>query len=340
MAFNASSAVNGNATNYEIMDNPCLHLGKGQFYLGSVISTLGIIGNAAFMFVVLRVPSMRTVTNAYLVNLAVADLLHLSTHLFMWVCILYDPEKCRLDMLYCYLLLPSRVSQYVSMFTVTMLSVERYLAMCKPLVYRNGVIHKKRFVQMVIVAIWALSTILVIGTFISCTDDTIMETVQIVDGVLFLICVGLLMATVLTIYVVIIKQVRQSSNSVKSHEKQIIRVCLVTALVYFVCTIPSVFGSIFLLMSILSSQQICRVKLTVNMSTIFLEVNSAVNPLIYNALSSNYRKAFGRAFGFISARHNQRSGTLTGSTRLNDGNDTRRRKRHNSAYTSCTATTV
>ena len=34
----------------------------------------GIVGNLAFLAVVVKIPSMRTITNAYLVNLAVCDI--------------------------------------------------------------------------------------------------------------------------------------------------------------------------------------------------------------------------------------------------------------------------
>ena len=40
-----------------------------------LVEIVGVVGNVVFILMVLRVPNMRTITNAYLVNISVADLL-------------------------------------------------------------------------------------------------------------------------------------------------------------------------------------------------------------------------------------------------------------------------
>ena len=44
-----------------------------------MLSIFGVIGNGTFLFIVAKLPEMRTFTNAFLVNVAVCDILFLLT---------------------------------------------------------------------------------------------------------------------------------------------------------------------------------------------------------------------------------------------------------------------
>ncbi|XP_077988863.1 kappa-type opioid receptor-like [Glandiceps talaboti] len=284
----------------------CISDSNTQYIAGLSICSLGIVGNLAFMFVVLRVAYMRTATNAYLVNLAVADLLHLSTHWFTWICALRDQSMFHTSVpLLCVDVFLSRITQYVSLFTVTVLSVERYMAFCKPVMYREGIIHKRSRIVQVIVFTWSLAILLSLEMFTACLrmdldgrrlPEVIFESIYVVVA----IC---LMCVVISVYSIIIRQVRRvhnngSSGSIRTHEHQIMRVCLTTALAYFIFTLPPVVLMITYLLWRYDGVNISQdvIICLANLGTFSLEINSSVNLIIYNAVSSRYRKAFRDAF--------------------------------------------
>ncbi|XP_006825250.1 somatostatin receptor type 5-like [Saccoglossus kowalevskii] len=266
-----------------------------QYTIGIVICGAGILGNLAFMFVVFRVASMRIIPNAYLVNLAIADLLHLLIHQVFWFTYVFGGNITN-QVVRCMLFFIVRISQYVSMFTVTMLSIERFLALCRPLTYRNGVIHKKMFVAFMIFLIWFVSTAVTAEAFYDCFSPSAIRSLP--GQIFYIVSLFTLMLLVLVVYILIIRQVKQSSQAVRNKEKQIVRVCLATALVYFLCMLPSVTNAIFTVMIAEHPwiQLDINLACLLNVSNYFLEVNSAVNPLIYTTMSSNYRRAFKKAF--------------------------------------------
>ncbi len=109
-----------------------------DIYIGTPMMMFGSLANLSFLFVLLRVPSMRTITNCYLGNLAFADFcfvtiagLNLGLHRIhfdfvvgnwyysAWICMvvhssLYWPR-------------------YASLMLVTLVVFERYMGICHPL---------------------------------------------------------------------------------------------------------------------------------------------------------------------------------------------------------------
>ncbi|PIK49850.1 putative cholecystokinin receptor type A-like [Apostichopus japonicus] len=103
----------------------------------AVIVIVGLVANGLFLFVVYKVESMQTVMNAYLVNLAVADMIILGygyiDRLYFYVSTplnigfdLFGPAYCVISTLF-------EVTYYVSVLTVTLFSMERYTAVCHPM---------------------------------------------------------------------------------------------------------------------------------------------------------------------------------------------------------------
>ena len=127
-----------------------------------LLLTFGLTGNLAFLAVVVRIPRMQTITNAYLANLAVAD----------FVIILIQAY----DIFIKYLLSPTvEKSPYVtdlgcsavygllyisgcsSILLILFVSIERYSAICRPLKHR-AVATKKHTIKMIFLA-WSLGVV-------------------------------------------------------------------------------------------------------------------------------------------------------------------------------------
>ncbi|XP_011866284.1 PREDICTED: orexin receptor type 2-like isoform X2 [Vollenhovia emeryi] len=119
----------------------------------SVVFVVGLIGNALVCMAVYRNHSMRTVTNYFIVNLAVADLL------VLLIClppsVLWDvTETWFLGLKLCkavpYL---QTVSVSISVLTLTFISIDRWYAICFPLRFKSTTARAKT----AIIVIWMIS---------------------------------------------------------------------------------------------------------------------------------------------------------------------------------------
>ncbi|ELW72305.1 motilin receptor [Tupaia chinensis] len=145
---------------------PCDERRCSPFPLGALVPVtavclclfaVGVSGNVVTVLLIGRYRDMRTTTNLYLGSMAVSDLLILLGLPFdlyrlwrsrPWV---FGPLLCRLSL---YL---GEGCTYATLLHMTALSVERYLAICRPL--RARVLVTRRRVRALIAALWAVALI-------------------------------------------------------------------------------------------------------------------------------------------------------------------------------------
>ncbi|BFY99398.1 hypothetical protein BsWGS_02437 [Bradybaena similaris] len=123
-----------------------------------LIFITGFIGNVCTCLVIIRNKYMRTVTNYYLFNLSVSDLLLLLFGLPQETYTTWSAYPFLLGNAFCRLrLLVSEASCYVSILTITAFTVERYVAICHPIKFpmHSGLSRPLR----VMLAVWVLSTL-------------------------------------------------------------------------------------------------------------------------------------------------------------------------------------
>ena len=115
-----------------------------------LLGTQGIVGNSLVIYVIMTCQGMRTVSNLLLVNLAAADLIFLITWLAYIIVLMSNVSHSVTITSYI-----SALSVYVSIYTLTLTAVVRYLVVAHP--------HKsKRFVARkpiggVLALIWIAS---------------------------------------------------------------------------------------------------------------------------------------------------------------------------------------
>ncbi|XP_029024148.1 neuropeptide Y receptor type 2 isoform X2 [Betta splendens] len=131
-----------------------------RIVLYSLIFLLSVLGNSLIIAVLVRNRRMRTVTNLFLLSLAVSDLM------VSLVCIpftlipnlmrdfIFGTGICKLVMYF------MGVSVSVSTFNLVAISLERYSAICNPLTSRTW--QTKSHAAKVITATWAASFILML----------------------------------------------------------------------------------------------------------------------------------------------------------------------------------
>ncbi|XP_041971011.1 RYamide receptor-like isoform X1 [Aricia agestis] len=133
-----------------VLASPFFHFGVYFMYL--VIFLLALIGNALVCYVVQSSPRMKTVTNYFIMNLAIGDIL------MTLLCIPFSFVSMLLlrywpfGMVMCKIVNYSQaVSVFVSAYTLLAISIDRYMVIMRPLKPRLG----KTAAKLVIATVWA-----------------------------------------------------------------------------------------------------------------------------------------------------------------------------------------
>ncbi|XP_072039603.1 thyrotropin-releasing hormone receptor-like [Amphiura filiformis] len=128
-----------------------------------VILIFGVIGNVAFLYVVTRISWMHTIPNKYLSHLAVADIILLlaaiGEKLARYLLSPYAYDEAILGYFGCVVIPVMKYSgYYASMLFVTLVTLERYYAVCRPLDRFLNNTNKRS--SQVIIGAWTTSSVL------------------------------------------------------------------------------------------------------------------------------------------------------------------------------------
>ncbi|XP_063065302.1 somatostatin receptor type 5 [Engraulis encrasicolus] len=265
---------------------------------------LGLTGNTLAIYVVLRYAKMKTVTNIYIFNLAVADELYILGLPFLTTqnVLSYWPFGsflCRVVMT------ADSLNQFTSIFCLTVMSIDRYLAVVHPI--RSTRWRRPRVARMVSAAVWAASFVVVLpvvifsdvqDTFNSCNMNWpephgVWSTVFILYtailgffGPLMVICLC---------YLLIVVKVKSSGARAgftkrRRSERKVTRMVVVIVVVFVLCWLPFFIINIVNLVVILpESSAMAGVYF---FSVILSYANSCANPLLYGFLSDNFKQSF------------------------------------------------
>ena len=302
-----------------------------------VIVFVGAVGNLSFLFVVFRAQHMRNVTNFYLANLATVDISLLLTTLFRYISgyvSTYPIDdggwfKSRLACSFPTFL--TYLFSLTSEMIITVLSFERYLAICHPIKHR--LIKGKKTTLKLNIFPWFIAATSFIGFYstipfstcyvlseealsivkvqnpvviYSClsTCRACLPVVYIFDMILFTI--SALLNTIM--YISIVRTLRRRSGKKSSLNtdvafkdtrskatRTVARMLIVNTAVFFICLTPIELVSIhFILFDIAGFQLFNRhVKTMISWTArVAFLFNSAINPWIYSFTNPRYRRAF------------------------------------------------
>ncbi|XP_038062249.1 thyrotropin-releasing hormone receptor-like [Patiria miniata] len=314
-----------------------------------ILLALGLIGNIGFLFTVLRVRSMRTATNFYLSNLAVADLMFLliviGARLRAYV--MYGlPNKvpllgqagCILDTFWKY------VFNFAGLILITFISFERFIAVCHPLRHRL-ISGRSRSVKLIVVC-WLVALLLallvipanfnfkkyciswntadpglrdkfpaIIGR---CENPDVwaFQMFHLVQTVPFFVAFfGNSFFYTRILLKLHQRDTHDRQRTIRTRNQ--VAVMLVANGTVFLLTMTSfeVTSLLIFIDSFLASDLIPpEIKNTLfEINRILVYVNSVVNPLVYTLTNARYRRAFKTAFTLRSCKSSgrQRSSTVT-----------------------------
>ncbi|MBN3284965.1 SSR5 protein, partial [Polyodon spathula] len=276
----------------------------------SIVFVIGLGGNTLAIYVVLRYTKMKTVTNIYILNLAVADELFmlglpfLATHnaLSYWP---FGSFLCRLVMTV------DSINQFTSIFCLTVMSIDRYLAVVHPI--KSTKWRRPRIAKMINATVWILSFIVVLPVIIFADVQESIQTCNIswpeptsVWSTAFIIYTSVIgffipLLVISLCYILIVVKLKSSglrvgSTKRRKSERKVTKMVIIIVVVFVCCWLPFYILNIINLIIILPEEplQIGVYSFVVVVSY----ANSCANPILYGFLSDNFKQSFRKVLCF------------------------------------------
>ncbi|CAB3380501.1 Hypothetical predicted protein [Cloeon dipterum] len=292
------------------LDQPLLTLMTQIVF--AVVCVVGLLGNTLVIYVVVRFSKMQTVTNMYIVNLAVADECFLIGIPFLIATISLESWPFGTTMCKLYMTSTS-INQFTSSIFLTIMSADRYVAVCHPI--SSPKIRTPFVSKVVSLTAWSASALLMVPIFMYANtvekDDEnscniLWPETETLGGqtafTLYSFVLGFAIPLVLIFcfYFLVIRKLQTVGPKHKSREKKkshrkVTKLVLTVITVYVFCWLPYWITQMAL---IFTPPHQCQSKVTI---TIFLLAgclsysNSAMNPILYAFLSDNFKKSFLKA---------------------------------------------
>ena len=310
-------------------------------YVFPVILFFGFLGNVAFLFTLIRVRSMQTITNAYLANLSVADLCFIIFIGFRYIWTIASSPKVftnpfTQDIGCLSLSFVTFFAYFASSGVVNLVSYERYLAICHPLKHRY--FNSKKRTAKMLTGMWLIAIVVAasvapragksIRFCVAWPDRQLYINLPIIlytcgpfpgvnvnyppilQAVVFIISFGInvVFYTLIVLALMkrpVIKETKkefQTQKLVRNTSKQVARMLVLNAAVFFFCLTPFQFYGIQNVIEKISDGKIDILNAE-QTSILFWAssasncINASINPFIYSIVNVKYRNAFIRALG-------------------------------------------
>ncbi|XP_023696103.1 somatostatin receptor type 1-like [Paramormyrops kingsleyae] len=273
----------------------------------ALVFCLGVTGNAMVIYVILRYAKMKTATNIYILNLAIADELFMLSVPFLatsaavhrWP---FGSLMCRL------VLSVDGINMFTSVFCLTVLSVDRYIAVVHPIKaarYRRPTVAKA-----INVCVWGLSLVVILPIIVFA------DTVPSQDGgvdcnflwpasswsgafVIYTFLLGFLLpvTAICLCYCLMVSRMRAVGLKAgwlqrRRSEKKITRMVLLVVAVFMVCWMP------FYVVQLITVFCQPPDPMVTQLLVILSYANSGANPILYGFVSDNFRRSFQRIVCF------------------------------------------
>ncbi|XP_071487073.1 somatostatin receptor type 5-like [Diadema antillarum] len=308
-----------------------------------LVFVVGLISNMAFIVVVIRVPRMRNRTNCYLINLAITDIIFLlsivGTDILAYILSPIAGDTSYLGWQgYMYLMVIVHTVYFASLFFITLVTIDRFYALCRPLKLRH--VNQTRQTAVLTTTSWLMSFLIASMLFVpGCTSRYILcitwpdverfsnfpsHVLSSYVSTYFLgfkvVPYAVTLVLNLTLYVKIVSGVRASGARLRVHsdtrdkdKAQVIRLVIVNGVAFFLLLAPfEINATVLVIKTLLGDYSYATFHKVVSFFALTLTyINSVVNPLIFAFISKSYRVAFKEAFGVSQWRQKRNMSTST-----------------------------
>ncbi|XP_032114653.1 mu-type opioid receptor isoform X3 [Sapajus apella] len=310
---NLSDPCGPNRTDLGGSDSPCPPTGSPSMItaitimaLYSVVCVVGLFGNFLVMYVIVRYTKMKTATNIYIFNLALADALATSTLPFQSVNYLmgtwpFGTILCKIVISIDY------YNMFTSIFTLCTMSVDRYIAVCHPVKALD--FRTPRNAKIVNVCNWIISSAIGLPVMFMATtkyrqgsiDCTLTfshptwywENLLKICVFIFAFIMPVLIITVCYgLMILRLKSVRMLSGSKEKDRnlRRITRMVLVVVAVFIVCWTP--IHIYVIIKALVTIPETTFQTVSWHFCIALGYTNSCLNPVLYAFLDENFKRCF------------------------------------------------
>ncbi|KAM4594257.1 somatostatin receptor type 3 [Fundulus diaphanus] len=288
-----------------------------------IVCIVGLVGNTLVIHVIVNYTKNESVTNIYILNLAIADELFMlglpflaaQNALLSWP---FGSLMCRVVMTV------DAFNQFTSIFCLTVMSVDRYLAVVHPI--RASWWRRPHVAKAISATVW-------LGSFVVVLPVVVFADVLKDDGncsivwpepaevwktsfIVYTCTVGFFcpLLVISLCYLLIIIKVRNvgrrtqtTSSRRRRSERKITRMVVIVVAVFVFCWLPFYALNILNLLVVLPGDFRGLYYFVVVLSY----ANSCANPILYGFLSDNFKRGFRKALCRASrkVKNNDRAGT-------------------------------
>ncbi|XP_055038961.2 somatostatin receptor type 2 [Misgurnus anguillicaudatus] len=271
-----------------------------------VVCAVGLCGNALVIYVVLRYANMKTVTNIYILNLAVADVMFMLSLPFIAIQLAlvhwpFGPALCRV------VITVDSLNQFTSIFCLMVMSIDRYLAVVHPI--RSTKWRKPTAAKFINLTVWLVSLLVNLPIIIysglitkpdGCFCSIVWPEPQEVYYTAFMFYTFILgfflpLIVICLCYLLIVIKVKSSGISVgstkrKRSEKKVTRMVSIVVAVFVLCWLPFYIFNVTSVTGTISTTPFLRSVFAI--VVVLGYANSCANPILYAFLSENFKKSF------------------------------------------------
>ncbi|XP_008108874.2 somatostatin receptor type 3 [Anolis carolinensis] len=295
-----------------------------------IVCVVGLAGNSLVIYVVLCHSVSESVTNVYIFNLALADELFMlglpflaaQNALSYWP---FGSFMCRLVMAV------DATNQFTSIFCLTVMSVDRYLAVVHPV--KSSKWRTARVAKAVSATVWVLSSIVVLPVLVFSEVPQGMNTCHIkwpepaavwqTGFIIYTATLGFFgpLLVICLCYLLIVVKVRSSGRKVRAvtakrklSEQRVTHMVVAVVAVFVLCWLPFyVLNIINVIWTLPEEPSLFGIYFLV---VVLPYANSCANPIIYGFLSYRFKQGFRRALLRPSRRVQSQDATATAADKM------------------------
>ncbi|AWP19443.1 putative somatostatin receptor type 5-like [Scophthalmus maximus] len=306
MLYISNSSNSSNCTDPDVPSGPSV-AGVLIPLIYIVVCIVGLGGNTLVIHIVLHYSKIESVTNIYILNLAIADELFMLSLPFLAV--QNTLQSWPFGLFMCRLVMTvDSINQFTSIFCLTVMTIDRYLAVVHPIVSSRW--RRPQWAKVVNGTVWALSFLVVLPVVIFANIQKAGGTCNIswpqptdiwsAAFIVYTSTVGFFcpLLIICLCYLLIVFKIRSSGKKVhatstkrRKSERKVTRMVVIIVAVFVFCWLPFYALNIINLVVSLPSDYQGLYYFVVVLSY----ANSCANPIVYGFLSDNFKRGFRKA---------------------------------------------
>lgn len=298
----------------------------------TIVFVVGLMGNMLVIYVVIRYTKMKTVTNIYILNLALADEIYILGIPFLFTnnVLSYWPYGdffCKVCMT------ADTMSQFASTFCLTVMSIDRYLAVVHPI--RSTRWRKPQVAKVLSSMMWVVSFLVVLPVTIYSNVQKDPDTCNVIWpepnklwSIAFILYTAILgffgpLVVISLCYLLIVIKVRSAGvragrTKRRKSERKVTRMVVVIVLVFVICWLPFFTTNTVNLIHPIPGNE---TTMTVYFFLVILTyVNSCANPILYGFLSENFKQSFQKVLCVLKSNSVSMTNKIRDREELRQGN--------------------